>query len=107
MDGCKGGRLDACVGKKRRVSISFPLILLLPCMSTRHDPTMKLYLDEYSTCLRIHSYGITVDVTEGALLSFVSLSLCGWMWVGVCVCVCAYVTITHKLDHTEPFSSLL
>jgi hypothetical protein len=28
----------------------------------RHDPTMRLYIDEYSTFLRIHSWGITVEV---------------------------------------------
>jgi hypothetical protein len=29
---------------------------------------MKLYLDEYSTCLRIHAWGVSVDVVEGACL---------------------------------------
>jgi hypothetical protein len=35
---------------------------------------MKLYLDEYSTCLRIHAWGVSVDVVEGAF-AFLLLAL--------------------------------
>lgn len=41
---------------------------MLSCRSQvkpRSDPTMRLYLDEYSTYLRVHSWGVTVEVVEG------------------------------------------
>jgi len=30
----------------------------------RQDPTLKLYVDEYSTFLRVHSWGVTVEVCD-------------------------------------------
>ena len=38
---------------------------LLSQVKPRHDPTMRLYLDEYSTYLRIHAWGVSVEVQEG------------------------------------------